>query len=170
MVKDRHSRSGLHQSSELQRKNGAGAHNWGSFRQEGELELAANADARLETDADAAADDVFDIERDEAMPLPRMNKQPKGNMMNQDGMMMDNQDLAKEVISTSPSESMSSLHSAEGQARGNNVAAQGHPQGQRSTSNISDAEREQARIYREGVMNKGGEFWHSLTVTIGLGC
>ena len=55
-----------------------------------------------------------------------------------------NKDLAREAIATSPSESMSSLDSAGGR-------------GGRRMSNVSDEERERARVYREGVMGKGGE-------------
>jgi hypothetical protein len=49
-------------------------------------------------------------------------------------------------IAHSPSDSMSSMDSAGSR-----------PAGGRRMSNVSDEERDRARIYREGVMNKGGE-------------
>lgn len=146
LLKDRKSRSGMNQPSEVQRKNGAGAHNWGSFKQEGEMELAADADAQLE------GEDIFDMESDNVSPL-RNNKAKRDDNGDQelDGLA-DTKDL-KDVISTSPSDSMSSLDSADGQGKNH----RGHPGApQRRMSNVSDEERERARVYREGALGKGG--------------
>lgn len=137
----------MNQPSEVQRKNGAGAHNWGSFKQEGEMELAADADAQLE------GEDIFDMESDNVSPL-RNNKAKRDDNGDQelDGLA-DTKDL-KDVISTSPSDSMSSLDSADGQGKNH----RGHPGApQRRMSNVSDEERERARVYREGALGKGGE-------------
>ncbi|KAL1409651.1 hypothetical protein Q8F55_003647 [Vanrija albida] len=48
VLKDRHSRAGLNKS-EMERKGGAGVHNWGSFAEEENLEYQGDMDARLET-------------------------------------------------------------------------------------------------------------------------
>lgn len=145
MQKDRHSRSGL-VKSELQRKQGAGAHNWGSFQQEGEYESMANTDA-----ADERA--IFEMEQERADGVPALANHNKGNnkdavdpLLNGNGPtdVEGNKDIAH-----SPSDSMSSLESAGGKGPG---------MGLRRMSNVSDEERERARVYREGVMNKGREF------------
>jgi len=55
-------------------------------------------------------------------------------------------------IAHSPSDSMSSIDSANGNSNGKG------PGMQRRMSNVSDEERERARVYREGVMGRGREF------------
>lgn len=139
LLRDRHSRSGLLKNTEQLRKNGAGAHNWGSFRQEGEHEQEAGADA------------LFDMEdtenRDPASRPPSLVQDAEVGSEN------------KEVLgdpATSPSESMSSLDSGEAQVNGNGGGNK-VGMGPRRMSNVSEEERERARVYREGVMNKGGE-------------
>ena len=141
MQKDKHSRSGL-VKSESQRKQGAGAHNWGSFSQEGEYEDLANTDA-----ADERA--MFEMEQENADGVPALIK--KSTKVVTDPVLNGNGHGNNDVegnkdIAHSPSDSMSSLDSV------------GHGQngkGQRRMSNVSDEERERARLYREGVMNKG---------------
>jgi len=56
-------------------------------------------------------------------------------------------------VAISPSESMSSTDSDVGAGQ---VGVKPGVGGRRM-SNVSDEERERARVYREGVMNKGGE-------------
>ncbi|ORX35003.1 hypothetical protein BD324DRAFT_111993 [Kockovaella imperatae] len=159
LLKDRHSRSGLASKSETMRKNGAGAHNWGSYQQEGEYELEADQDVRLETDADALAngheeDDLQALELDDGAqgafmdrhddtlgPLPSDNNNNANKQNHQEGG--ENKDLMKEAIAASPSDSMSSFDSFEAVKRPG-----------RRLSNVSDQERERARVYREGVMHK----------------
>jgi hypothetical protein len=134
LLKDRHSRSGLTNQSETQRKNGAGAHNWGSFREE---------DRNTRQAAQDAEEDLFNTdENDDVSALPA----DKADFAQQDDSAeFANKDLAREALATSPAESMSSLDSAG--ARGG-----------RRMSNVSDEERERARVYREGVLGKGREF------------
>lgn len=152
MLKDRRSRSGLTNQSETQRKNGAGAHNWGSYEQEGELEAAATRDAEQEQD------DVFDMEGDlqtnqnandnengheggyKVGPLGRLPKAADGEALEGQGGNVE-----RDVIATSPSDSMSSIDSVAG------------GKGGRRMSNVSDEERERARLYRENVKHKGGK-------------
>lgn len=141
MLKDRRSRSGLTNQSETQRKNGAGAHNWGSYEQEGELEAAATRDAAEEQDV------VFDMEGDNANENTELKVGPLGRVPKAtDGEALEGQDkgVDRDVIATSPSESMSSIDSA--------VGGKG-----RRMSNVSDEERDRARLYREGVKAKGGK-------------
>lgn len=154
LLKDRHSRSGLIHQSELARKNGAGAHNWGSYSQENDLEAAARRDADAEAEADeggnagagdgADVEGVFDMEGDEGLgPLP-VPKGPKGMEVANGVDGEAGKGKQDDAISTSPTESMSSLDSVGGQG-----------QKGRRMSNVSDEERERARAYREGVMHKG---------------
>ena len=137
--KDKHSRSGL-VKSETQRKQGAGAHNWGSFHQEGEYESMANTDA-----ADERA--MFEMEQERQDGVPALKK-PAGTdpLLNGNGHASTDVEGNKD-IAHSPSDSMSSLDSAGAAAKG--------PGMQRRMSNVSDEERERASIYREGVMKKG---------------
>jgi hypothetical protein len=62
-----------------------------------------------------------------------------------DELNAQGKDMNKEVIATSPSDSMSSLDSAAG------------IKGGRRMSNVSDEERERARLYRETFKHHGGE-------------
>jgi len=136
LLKDRHSRSGLATEKEVQRKKGAGAHNWGAFSEENDMEAAANRDAF----AEAEADGMFDME-DGVAPLPDAPGMPDGvaAALKTDTTPYKTSD---DVISTSPTESMSSLESLA-------------PTKGRRMSNVSDEERERARLYREGIMHKG---------------
>jgi len=144
LLRDRHSRSGLLKSTEQLRKNGAGAHNWGSFRQEGEAELAADADA------------MFEMEGDDAPLAPLPSHAPEGEIA---GMAVVGLEGDKEGIARSPSESMSSVESdagVNGNGSGHGVTNGGaKPVIGRRMSNVSEEERERARVYREGVMTKG---------------
>ena len=146
--KDKHSRSGL-VKSESQRKQGAGAHNWGSFSQEGEYENMANTDA-----ADERA--IFEMEQENADGVPALIKKSTKSvsdpLMNGNGHGHANTDVeGNKDIAHSPSDSMSSLDSASHNGKGPGA-------GQRRMSNVSDEERDRARVYREGVMNKGREY------------
>lgn len=102
-----------------------------------------------------AADEreMFDMEQENenADGVPAMIKKSAkavtDPMMNGNG----NTDVeGNKDIAHSPSDSMSSLDSV---GHGN----KGHGPGQRRMSNVSDEERDRARVYREGVMNKGRE-------------
>lgn len=140
MQKDKHSRSGL-VKSETQRKQGAGAHNWGSFHQEGEYESMASTDA-----ADERA--IFEMEQERQDGVPALKKPAGGAsdpLLNGNG---HNDVEGNKDIAHSPSDSMSSLDSA-------GAGAGKGPGMQRRMSNVSDEERERASLYREGVMKKG---------------
>ena len=148
MLKDRHSRSGLANKSEVLRKNGAGAHNWGSYQQEGDYELEADRDVRLETDADAMNGDIDAVDLDEQAAYEDRHDDTVGPLPNiATGAKDDaeNKDLMKDAVAASPSDSMSSFDSLE--------AAKPIKNGRRM-SNVSEEERERARVYREGVMHK----------------
>ena len=122
LLKDRHSRSGLPLKAELARKNGAGAHNWGSFKEEGDLEQQAFNDADAE---------VFDMDAPVgAEPIIPTAKHAEAD-----------------TIATSPSESMSSTSDA-------GVGEVKPVQLNRRMSNVSEEERERARVYREGVVRR----------------
>lgn len=144
MQKDKHSRSGL-VKSESQRKQGAGAHNWGSFKEEGAYEHMADADA-----ADERA--IFNMEQeqdDDVAPLGNKKQTIKTDpIMDASGGDVE----GNKGIAHSPSDSMSSIDSANGNGNGKG------PGMQRRMSNVSDEERERARVYREGVMGRGREF------------
>lgn len=158
LLKDRHSRSGL-TKSELMRKNGAGAHNWGAFAQEQETTALAEGDARTEQqgmfDMDGAGPEANDA-------VPEMGgARPRGsvssNSTDDDVMNMGmSSTLAanKDVVATSPTDSMSSMTSA-GDGASSPTAPRAMPG--RRMSNVSEEEREKARSYREGVMHKGGK-------------
>lgn len=105
----------------------------------------ANTDA-----ADERA--IFEMEQEKTDGVPALvqksnpaNKNGKGDidpLLNGGSTDVEgNKDIAH-----SPSDSMSSLESA---------GAKGPGAGQRRMSNVSDEERDRARVYREGVMNKG---------------
>lgn len=161
MLKDRHSRSGL-LKSELERKRGAGAHNWGSFAQEGQYESLADADAQRDI-GDLDASDLVNNEGDEAeinadadadvlADLPS-DQGGIGGTADETGINPDvPKDFTRETaraivdasgVTRSPTDSTSSLDSARG--------------GQRRKSSVSEEEREKARLYREHAMHKGGE-------------
>jgi len=165
LLKDRHSRSGLNKN-ELQRKQGAGAHNWGSFRQEGQYESQADNDIEDERE-------IFDMEGDGDIvtPMLNVNKKVEGDVDGGVDPVNDVNDVVADRMATangndveggikdlahSPSESMSSLESAEAQNKMNDGGGIAGRQPMRRMSNVSDEERERARVYREGVMNKGG--------------
>jgi hypothetical protein len=161
VLKDRHSRSGL-LKSELERKRGAGAHNWGSFAQEGQYESLADADAQRDI-GDLDASDLVNNEGDEAelnadadadvlADLPS-DQGGIGGTADETGINPDvPKDFTRETaraivdangVARSPTDSTSSLDSARG--------------GQRRKSSVSEEEREKARLYRERAMHKGGE-------------
>ncbi|WVR03271.1 hypothetical protein IAU60_000262 [Kwoniella sp. DSM 27419] len=140
MQKDRHSRSGL-SKTELAHKGGDGAHNWGSHRHQGADEAGGVADADAERE-------MFNLDEDQLAPL-HIVTQPKPSDAGNDirGDVEGN-------IARSPSDSMSSIDSASSDADAGTGAKP--ILGGRRMSNVSDAERDQARSYREGLMNKGG--------------
>jgi len=132
----------------MQHKQGAGAHNWGSIRQVGDMESQAEADA---------GEGMFDMDNDNDAvgELPATPKQRGASGDNLDMAMGAgaNKDLMKDAISTSPTDSMASLDSVSPKDGGpGGAGAKG-----RRMSNVSDEERERARVYREGVMAGGGE-------------
>jgi len=140
LLKDRHSRSGL-TKAETDRKHGAGAGNWGSHAQEGEFERQADDDATGMFDMD-------DNDNDEVMPLktPQQTKRKDSAADDEEGQVI-NKDMMKEAVATSPADS---VHSSSSQNDGK------RPGQGRRMSNVSDEERERARVYREGVMAGGG--------------
>lgn len=153
LLKDRHSRSGLVHQTEVARKNGAGAHNWGSYTEESDLEAAARRDADAEVEADGgepravaqAPQAMFEMEGEESLgPLPVPKAVLEITRVNGYADKGNHDD----AISTSPSESMSSLDSVGGHGLG-------QVQKERRMSNVSDAERESAKVYREGVTRNG---------------
>ena len=109
-------------NTEALKKNGAGAHNWGSFQQEPEFELEGDLDAQRALDDNVANENLADEAKD---------------------------DLSD--IQTSPSSSNSSLETAAVLGGAVNIPG-------RRLSNVSDEEREKARVYREGVIKRGGEY------------
>ncbi|KAK8844599.1 hypothetical protein IAR55_006446 [Kwoniella newhampshirensis] len=143
LLKDRHSRSGL-TKTEQAHKGGEGAHNWGSFKREGEAEAGGRLDAAVDLDIDGHLDDGDD---DRVAPLIN----PKLRAPLPPPQQEQQQDDVQGGIAQSPTESMSSLDSMDG----NGTPAKPGLGGRR-LSNVSDEERERARIYREGVMNKNG--------------
>ena len=156
LVKDRHSRSGLNHKSETMHRGGAGAHNWGSYHQAGTDEIDADADARRESDADAMNNaQVDDAEneatQDEPLEMDGVGPLPKDMVNGKGEKVPENKDFMRDAtgIATSPSDSMSSFDSLE-------AAANNHKMNKpaRRMSNVSDEERERARLYREGVMHK----------------
>jgi len=133
--KDKHSRSGLVKSESL-RKQGAGAHNWGSFKEEGAYKSQADADA-----ADEQA--IFAMEEQGDNVAPLNAKQAHDPIL--DTSVANGDVEGNKGIAHSPSDSMSSIDSV-------NINGKA---GQRRMSNVSDEERERARVYREGVMGRG---------------
>lgn len=101
-------------------------------------------------DGDAADERaIFEMEQerdDGVAPLAKGNKgsDPILDAVNGNGGDVE----GSKGIAHSPSDSMSSLDSAGGKAPA---------LGQRRMSNVSDEERERARVYREGVMGRGRE-------------
>jgi hypothetical protein len=87
---------------------------------------------------------MFDMESDSVPALPSTPTTKKNKEE-----VAENKDYMKDAISTSPTDSVSSLDAAKADS------ASG-PKGRRM-SNVSDEERERARVYREGVMAGGGE-------------
>ena len=133
--KDKHSRSGLVKSESL-RKQGAGAHNWGSFKEDGAYRIQADDDAANEQE-------IFAMEErdDNVAPLTgrKQSHDPILDTSATNGDVEGNKGIAH-----SPSDSMSSIDSVNS-----------NKGGQRRMSNVSDEERERARVYREGVMGRG---------------
>jgi hypothetical protein len=132
--KDKHSRSGLVKSESL-RKQGAGAHNWGSFKEDGAYRIQADDDAANEQE-------IFAMEeRDDNVAPLTGRKQSHDPILDTSA---GNGDVEGKGIAHSPSDSMSSIDSVNS-----------NKGGQRRMSNVSDEERERARVYREGVMGRG---------------
>jgi hypothetical protein len=102
------------------------------------LEAAAEVDAMQ---------DIFQLDEDKVGgddKLTPLKPQGQGNgEIEIEGL--GKKDLQRDVIATSPTDSMASIDSAQGKGR--------------RMSNVSDEERERARVYREGVMGKGGELF-----------
>lgn len=134
LLKDKHSRSGLASPTERDRKNGAGAHNWGSFSQEGDYEAQARVDAENDKD-----------------DVPDLHNADKVTGANAGGNSFE------AVSPTASMASFDSSHSAqntEGSVPKDIKQAPG--MGGRRMSNVSDEERDKARSYREGVRAQGG--------------
>ena len=135
MQKDKHSRSGLVKSESL-RKQGAGAHNWGSFKEDGAYRIQADDDAANEQE-------IFAMEeRDDNVAPLTGRKQSHDPILDTSAANADVE--GNKGIAHSPSDSMSSIDSVNT-----------NKGGQRRMSNVSDEERERARVYREGVMGRG---------------
>jgi hypothetical protein len=103
-------------------------------------------------DMDAADERaMFDMEREQddgVAPLGNGRKQSLKTDPIMDASANGDVEGSK-GIAHSPSDSMSSIDSANGHGKG--------PGMQRRMSNVSDEERERARVYREGVMGRGRE-------------
>jgi hypothetical protein len=133
--KDKHSRSGLVKSESL-RKQGAGPHNWGSFKEDGAYRIQADDDAANEQE-------IFAMEeRDDNVAPLTARKQSHDPILDTSAGNGDVE--GNKGIAHSPSDSMSSIDSVNS-----------NKGGQRRMSNVSDEERERARVYREGVMGRG---------------
>lgn len=91
---------------------------------------------------------MFDMDgdNDEVAPLKTPQSKRKDSA-DEEGQVV-NKDMMKEAVATSPADS---VHSAQSDAGGK------RPGQGRRMSNVSDEERERARVYREGVMAGGGE-------------
>jgi hypothetical protein len=139
LLKDRHSRTDR-AKTELNHKDGGGAHNWGSLSREEQYESEARADADKERD-----EGVFDMENENEQVAPLPQRKASGDV---DANGNANSGAAFEAVS--PTDSMSSLDSAASAPKG--LQAVG-----RRLSNVSDEERDKARQYREGVRASGGE-------------
>ena len=114
-------------------------------------ETQADADAVVENDDTPAEAGVFSMEGEEAVPKKDL-VHPNGGDFRDEGIKVDPKDIGavKDMIATSPCESMSSLDSA----------SNGRIEMGRRMSNVSEEEREKARAYREGVrgeMKRGGK-------------
>ena len=160
LLRDRHSRSGQVKNTEQLRKHGAGAHNWGSFRQEGEHEVAAGADA------------MFEMEDDVTLaPLPTLSTQDRVGIEGMGGSGVgvetggDGQSESLSSVESSTSASASTLMDQEAVGNGGGHGQSGGLGGRRM-SGVSEEERESARTYREGIMNKGGEARISLSSSL----
>ncbi|WWD22850.1 hypothetical protein CI109_107344 [Kwoniella shandongensis] len=140
LLKDRHSRSGL-TKTELAHKGGDGAHNWGSLKREGEAEAGGRLDAENDTNTQDQ-----DNENDEDYVAPLINPKLRQQSNTEDATNVVN---PNDALAQSPTESMSSLDSVD-----SNPAKPAF--GGRRLSNVSDEERERARLYREGALNKNG--------------
>ncbi|WVQ93965.1 hypothetical protein IAU59_001043 [Kwoniella sp. CBS 9459] len=145
LMKDKHSRS----KPETSHKGGEGVHNWGSLRRKGEDEASGFADAQVDLDgqsqAQARADDneMFDLDEDRLESLPISKPSDAGNDIRGTASADVEGNIAR-----SPTDSMSSIDSA---------SEGGKPSmGGRRMSNVSDEERDRARVYREGALHKGG--------------
>jgi hypothetical protein len=130
--------------TERDRKHGAGAHNWGSFSQEGEYEAQARRDADDEVEYGADEDD-----KDQVTDLRKVDAAGANTG-------------GKSFEAVSPTDSMASFDSStsnqnnEGSVPKDIKHAPG--MGGRRSSNVSVEERNKARDYRDGVKGQGGTF------------
>jgi hypothetical protein len=104
-------------------------------------------------DTDAADEKaIFEMEqeRDDGIAPLGQNGNKKGSdpLLEAASAAINGDVEGNKDIAHSPSDSMSSLDSA---------GSKGPGMGQRRMSNVSDEERERARVYREGVMGRGRE-------------
>ncbi|OCF33115.1 hypothetical protein I316_05160 [Kwoniella heveanensis BCC8398] len=149
-MKDKHSRS----KPETSHKGGEGVHGWGSLRRKGEDEASGFADAQVDLDGQAEAraeDEMFDLDEDRLGSLPNPAKlSDAGNDIRGTGPTNGAANDVEGNIARSPTDSMSSIDSA-------SEGSGGKPaMGGRRMSNVSDEERDRARVYREGALHKGG--------------
>ncbi|WVF66345.1 hypothetical protein IAT40_001085 [Kwoniella sp. CBS 6097] len=149
LMKDKHSRS----KPETSHKGGEGVHNWGSLRRKGEDEASGFADAQVDLDGQAQArakdesNEMFDLDEDRLGSLPITKPSDAGNDIRGTGPASAD---VEGNIARSPTDSMSSIDSA-------SEGGSGKPSmGGRRMSNVSDEERDRARVYREGALHKGG--------------
>lgn len=144
VLKDRHSRTGL-DKTQWNHKNGDGAHNWGSTARKGDDEASGRLDGEAEAEAaldELPSSDVFDLDEEINDPVGAMPVTDSGNDFKPMDLGKRGSIQGQSNIATSPTDSMSSLDSADRPGMGRRMSA------------VSDEEREKMRLYREGVLHK----------------
>lgn len=151
VLKDRHSRTGL-DKTQWDHKNGDGAHNWGSTARKGEDEATGRMDGEAEAEAaldEMPSSDVFDLDEEINDPVGAMPVTDAGNDFKPMDLRKRGSIEGQSNIATSPTDSMGSMDNGDRPGMGRRMSA------------VSDEEREQMRLYREGVLhNKQGWFPH----------
>lgn len=139
MLKDKHSRSG--HKDDLQRKGGAGAHNWGALGERGNQEAAGEQDAHGEATGagagDADADRMFDMDEAGAAPAGQAAAHRR-DTMDSDGLEAKRED----EVAQSPSDSMASFES-------NGVVERPIEFKGRRMSSMSEEDQAHALAYRQ---------------------
>ena len=103
-------------------------------------------DARLETNGDADGYDApFDMDAEVKEDKDTLLLGQGGEVT--EGIKVETKDLNKDDVASSPSDSMSSFDSID-------ISKAANGMGTRRMSNVSDQERDRAKVYRERVMHK----------------